>query len=920
MNETSAGAGGRTGALLAGVAVAAVACISVCAEAEAARISTGASSACLIVSGGHIQCWGTNGSGQLGDGTNVRSATPVEVAGVTGALDVSAGEADACAVLASGHVDCWGSNSDGALGNGSHGSLSESPVEVTGITDAVQVAVGHNHACAVLLSGRVDCWGAKTIEAIDWPSYTPVEVPGIDNATQATVGRSHSCALLSTGRVKCWEEDFHDELGDGRTGRASETPVEVHGVTGASKIAAGEEHTCALLSTGHIACWGGNQEGQLGDGTTGTSSLATEVSGVRDAISLAAGGADSCAVTSTRRVECWGNNYYGQFDDGTIRGSDIPVEAHDLTGVAELAVAGSFTCALYSTGSAACWGDNELDQLGYGVDGGERNAPIAVHGLTGALQVAVGWPHACAVLSSGQLDCWGENAYGELGDATTERKEAPVTVHGLSQVVQVSAGEHDSCAVLATGRVVCWGGGNWEVGQLGDGTYGGSTTPVEVKNITSATEVATETYGSCALLSDGHVNCWGSGFGGSLGNGTVDNPSDIPVEVHGVVDAVQIAAGEEHFCVVLASRRVECWGGNTNGQLGNGTDGLSDVPVEAHGLSDATQVAAGYEFTCALLSTGHVDCWGENGNGQLGDGTTIGPKLCKETWIACSQVPIEVPGLTGVTHIAAGGNDACAVLTNGHAACWGGDESGQIGDGTLGANGCEDLLCNRDTPTEVRGLTGASEIAVGGNGWFDAQGSACALVSGGALECWGSNSGGVLGDDLAWSTTPKTVVGSLAAETPGETGATGAPPTGTVERTTLSPAPGAGPATTALPRSGIPPAASPRGAALSFTAAAAAKARVAVRLACRHVGPCKGTVSVTIERPGKRHQSGRASLGAARFALAVGGSERLTLSLNSHARALLAAGETLHTTVTVALSGSSSVRSSTSLTIHPAKR
>jgi alpha-tubulin suppressor-like RCC1 family protein len=872
----------------------------------------------MIVSSGHVECWGMNGSGQLGNGTTTRSSTPVEVQGVTDARQVSVGPGDVCAVLSSGHVDCWGDNTNGALGTGEQRFSSELPVEVPGIADAVQIAVGDNHACVVLLTGSVDCWGRKVIEAIDSPSYTPVEVPGIHNATQAAVGGSHSCALLSSGHVECWEENFYGELGIGSIRGASIAPVEVHGVMSAIQIAAGEHHTCALVSSGHIVCWGANEAGQLGDGTTALSDVATEVLGVENATQLAAGGSDSCALTSSARVECWGGNYTGQLDDGGIRGSDTPVQAHDLNGVAQLAVAGPFSCALWSNGAAACWGANDAGQLGDGVNGGERDEPIGVVGITDVRQVAIGWPHACAVLSDGQLDCWGENRSGELGDGTTERKEAPIAVPGVSGVRQVSAGEADSCAVLATGRVDCWGRGAWEVGQLGNGTYGGSLTPVEVENITTAIQVATETYGSCALLSDGHVECWGSDFGGSLGNGTRHEPSTTPVEVQNIADAIQIAAGEEHFCALLPSGHIDCWGGNGSGQLGDGTAGVSEVPVEVQGIGDATEVVAGYEHTCALLSTGHVDCWGLNANGQLGNGTNIGPKLCPETWVACSEVPLEVAGLSGVTKIAAGGNDSCALLSGGRAACWGGNESEQIGDGTFGPNGCESI-CNRERPTEVKGLTGATSIAIGGSPSFGSVGTACAVVSGGQLECWGSNRGGVLGDDLGWSTVPVGVVGfSAGVSAPPESPA---PSSGSAEGA-AAPSEQAPLKSTSVTGAGAPSGTrAPVQASVESTRAIGAgtaqtsllssavtetrRGQLSLAVSCSQSRvPCTGTVSIVLVEHLKHHKStSTVLLARARYTLRPVSSAEITVTLSPLARALLAQHTILHANVTITTFG-----------------
>jgi alpha-tubulin suppressor-like RCC1 family protein len=922
MHGTGTGVSRRIRALLTGLVVcmAVFACMS-CAAAGAAQISTGGGEGCTILSSGHVECWGANESGQLGNDTTTRSDAPVEVDGVSDARDVSVGESDVCAVLSTGHIVCWGSNSDGALGIGERSFYSELPVEVKGITDATQVAVGDEHACAVLSSGKVDCWGSEVLESIDFPHYAPVEVPGIENATQAVVGTWHSCALLSSAHVECWEEDFSGELGDGRTHEASKVPVEVHGVTSASQIAAGERHTCALLAGGHVACWGENDEGQLGDGGKSISSIPSEVTGLSGATQLAAGGNDTCALTSRGRMDCWGDNYYGQFDDGTIHGSDTPVEAHDLTGVTQLAVDGTFSCAVIATGSPVCWGDDEFGELGDGVNGGERDAPIAVPGLAAVTQAAIGWPHACAVITGGHLDCWGEDVFGEIGDGTTDRKQAPVEVSALSGVTQVSAGEHHSCAVLATGRVDCWGGDSWEVGQLGNGTLGGSRTPVEVEKISTATQVATSRYGSCALLSGGHVDCWGGDFGGSLGNDTNAEPSDVPVEVHDLTDAVQIAAGEEHFCAALATGHVDCWGGNVNGQLGDGSEHLSEVPAEVQGLTDATEVVAGHEHTCALQSSGHVDCWGENANGQLGNGTTIGPKLCEQSWVACSEVPIEVPGLIA-SKLAAGGNDSCALLSSGRVDCWGGNESGQIGDGAFGPNGCENGFCDRDEPTEVHGLAGATDIAVGGNPDFDALGSACAVVSGGALECWGSNSDGVLGDDLAWSTTPVAVGGSPVAVTPGSSGSESEPAAGPQQEPSSPPNPGAGGGVAAgqqFGENGSSPSAQARDAVLSFSASAV-RGRISLTVLCHATSQCKGVASITIARPGKHHSMTKLSLGTVRFAFDGATSKRLSLRLNAYAHALLAEGKTLHATVTVVTNGSPPWRRSASLTIRPSKR
>ena len=185
--------------------------------------------------------------------------------------------------------------------------------------------------------------------------------------------------------------------------------------------------------------------------------------------------------------------------------------------------------------------------------------------------------------------------------------------------------------MLSTGHVDCWGEN--DVGQLGDGNEEYSDIPVEVRGIANATEVTAGGGHSCALLSTSHIDCWGQNrFGGQLGDGSEEN-SDVPVEVRGVSDATGVTAGYGHSCALLSTGHIDCWGENGVGELGDGSEEGSDIPVEVHAVSNATEVVAGGYYTCALLSTGHVECWGINYEGELGDG------------LAFSEVPTEVLGL-----------------------------------------------------------------------------------------------------------------------------------------------------------------------------------------------------------------------------------------------------------------------------------
>ena len=365
-------------------------------------------------------------------------------------------------------------------------------------------------------------------------------------------------------------------------------------------------------------------------------------------------------------------------------------ECSTLANVQAIAAGGVHTCAVLASGGVKCWGGNGLGQLGNGISGYDfyETTPVDVSGLSFDVQaIAAGEFHTCAALTSGGAMCWGSNYYGQLGDGTTVDKNTPVDVSGLSSDVQaIEVGSNHTCALLTSGGMMCWGSNHY--GQLGNGISGwdeDETTPVDVVGLSSGVQaIAAGVYHTCALLTSGGVKCWGNNEYGQLGDGTYDN-SPTPVDVVGLSSGVQaIAAGGEygaigHTCAVLLSGGMKCWGANELGQLGNGTTDDSSTPVDVVGLSsDVQAIAAGGIHTCAVLASGGVKCWGNNEYGQLGDGTTDD-----------SYTPVDVVGLSsGVQAIAAGGEyDAggehtCAVLASGGVKCWGDNGSGQLGDGT----------------------------------------------------------------------------------------------------------------------------------------------------------------------------------------------------------------------------------------------
>jgi alpha-tubulin suppressor-like RCC1 family protein len=648
---------------------------------------------CGLRTDGGIYCWGLNEKGQIGNNTLVNATTPTLVLGGHKFITVSAGYQHTCGLRADGAAMCWGDNEDGQIGDNTL-TLRRTPVLVSGDHKFLEVRAGTYFSCGLLTDGSAMCWGVNDFGQLGDGTLTnrsqPVAVLGGHKYSLIQTGIEHTCGIRTDSSVLCWGRNELGQVGDNATARRP-SPTVTFGGSGWSYIASKESHhSCGIKSTGAILCWGYNQYGQIGDGTTVNKLIPTHINlsmmdfdkvsyhFADDGVACTAGNAGTVRYHATNGIQiCNGATYGPLLATGSFTGQ------HNYYGNLEgkLAAGYFFNCALRVDGTAYCWGENEKGQLG---NGGTADSliPVRVRTEQKFVEITAGETHACGLRKDGAAYCWGENTYGQFGNGGTTDSSIPVAAAGVRRFSTIKAGEYHTCGISTNGVIYCWGRNI--SGEVGDNSFVQRLSPVTINSTLRFTQLTAGNTYTCAIATTGDSYCWGYGNNGQLGNnGNTDTSS--PVLVLGGLKFTRIHAAMDHTCGITSEGKGYCWGANDAGKLGDGTTTRRMAPTEISGGHKFSQIIANIWHTCGIKLDGSAMCWGENENGQLGDGTTT-DKL----------VPTPVVGGGLFAKLGLSGYTTCGIRTNGVVQCWGANWFGNVGDGTSTA---------RNTPTYASGLS-----------------------------------------------------------------------------------------------------------------------------------------------------------------------------------------------------------------------
>jgi len=606
-------------------------------------------------------------------------------------------------------------------------------------------SIGENHACAIDADGQLYCWGNPNqgrlgIEALQWNSpnvYVPTIVPDVTEVVSVAVGIYHTCVVNTDGALFCWGGNSYGQLGIGdRVSKKIPTPV------GADnnwlKVDAADTHTCGLKKDTTLHCWGGNSVQNsyeplgIGDGQQKLSpaQVGTVNEGIREGwIDLALHMQKTCGIrkkdAESREgfLYCWGKNYHGDLGVGDAQHRSTPTQVGNDSNWVDVSAGFAHACGVKSNGEVFCWGNNHYGQLGHEAENLVSVVPKKVENLESVSSITSGAYHNCAVTKDEHIYCWGYNVEGAVGTDKASIVRLPNKIEGEVLWKKVGSKSKTTCALDSEGGMSCWGDNRSGVTALGVGPE--MSSPAPVKSGKNWREIAPSWFGhTCGIKNDGKLFCWGNNTYGAVGIGTQTIVATEPVEVKPGKTWYKLATGANHTCAIDDDCKLFCWGRNTFGQVGFKGDGeVIDRPQIVAQEKNWREIKAGGIHTCGITAANELFCWGSNLSGEIGDGTDVH---------APNPVKIDLNDTLWRT-VSTGYHQTCATTEKGGLFCWGYNQNGELGIGVRDA----DARRGRNTPQEIkladgwaRRFEGPWEVTA--HGLSDTCG-----VKGGAIFCWG---------------------------------------------------------------------------------------------------------------------------------------------------------------------------------------
>jgi alpha-tubulin suppressor-like RCC1 family protein len=639
---------------------------------------------CYTSGGGKLKCSGTNTRGELGDGTSLPRATAVNV--------------DSNAIYA-------------------------------------KISTDYNNTCGLTRDCTIKCWGSRTDSLLGKPkSLLPESVDAASAYIDISVSDDLVCAINTAGEIKCWGDN---SFVLGKTGAFSALKISEAGVK-YKKLSqnTGGNHFCAISDSGILKCWGRNNRGQLGNGTKTDSAVPVVVDNGISYFSVLTYDSASYGITKMGELKFWGlpndgATYIGDY--GTV----TPVSLDPGTRYVSLAGSSRITCALTDTGQLKCWGGT----IGTPMTGLYQKTPTLVDGANKFVSIGVSRGAICGFTTSGSTRCMGDSTNGIFGAGQLGYALSPVVAPAFGEVSQISLGSTQSCKINLSGELSC-------IGQ--DSLAGGQKLQFTVVDSgQSYSKVSAGYQYGCAITTNGTLKCWGSGSSGNLGAGTAVYSSAVPLEIDPGTKYADVVTLSEtfqgHTCGITTAGVLKCWGGNSQGQVGDGTKVNKMVPTVIDPGVNYINVFVSSYSTCGITSRGEKKCWGMGiGALPVASGTANDDYLLITAGMILGKTG-KVYENSSVTEsvISASGRSIryCVVTAAGALKCWG---SFPLGNGSLTSDSY------LSTPLVIDSAIYKS-VTTGNK-------TSCAILSDNRVKCWGFLNDNIAGFPATWmAASPITV-------------------------------------------------------------------------------------------------------------------------------------------------------------------